>query len=582
MNLIGRIVDIHYSEEKNCGVIRVFVRTVDKQSAIIQYSAPCYCYVSVNNPAEFISATAYQKNKPKCSVIIAKGYDGFNDQQSEFVKCEFTCNSLLNMWTHNRYFKFDKYNTVFYESDIDPKIRFIHLTHVNPSGMICIPIDQYTKLQSVYIYNGVNLPNLLYESKQDIPLLITSFDIECDSVTGQFPLAEKSYDQFFNEVFDWFNKNIFSRSLFYNVIFKSRNNKDLQHTNWNALMDIILSKDYFKISIGGSIRKLVGNEQLCNDAKMYMLHQQVTLPNEVTNILDNTIIPAIKKTLTITNLRTYEQLVDVAVKILHSGLPMIDIDALNVCSYNFDKTVLDDIFDIGFAKNFNWKQSVTAVKQYYSKLPKLQGDEIIQIGTVSQWSNEQFPIEKAIFMLDNSDPFNNSDLIDLENNDLQKEHTDVFPQKELDIFFKQHNIKPSGSYDTDLATMKEWNRNNQHANDHAIVRINIFTTNMPVYRPIVKIIAKHLNQYKPEQTFAQCCNFIAKNKYATLEDILNCSIDHCQWSAMTSIMNTLVVLYTVINPLFNLLQKCLMHLQVKTFTTHGEEKNNSSTHGDNT
>lgn len=528
MNLIGRIVDIHYTEEKNCGVIRVFVRTADKQSAIIRYSAQCYCYISVNNPTEFIQALSNQKNKPKCTIITAKGYDGFNDQKSEFIKCEFSCNTLLNKWVHNKYFKFDKYNTIFYEADIDPKLRFIHLTHVNPSGMICIPLDQYTQSQNEWIYNGADLPNLLYESKQDIPLLITSFDIECDSVTGQFPLAEKSYDQFFNEVFDWFNKNIFSRSLFYNVIFKSRNNKELQHANWNALMDIILSKDYFKLSISGSIRKLVGNEQLCNDARLYMLGQHVSLPNEVTNILDNTIIPAIKKTLTVTNLRTYEQLVDVAIKILHSGLPMVDIDSLNACSYDFDKTILDTIFDVGFAKNFNWKQSASAVKQYYNKLPKLQGDEIIQIGTVSQWSNEQFPVEKAIFMLDNSDPFNNTDLIDLENNDLQKEHTDIFPQKELDIFFKQHNIQSTGSYDTDLATMKEWNRNHQHENDHAIVRINVFTTNMTVYRPIIKIIAKHLNKYKPEQTFAQCCNFIAKNKYDTLESVLNCSIQHCQ------------------------------------------------------
>lgn len=533
--LIGKIIDIHYCEESSSkGVIRIFLRTTDKQSVILKFYFKSYCYVGVNDIQGFIFANKFIKNKPNCSIITAKSYNGFNDNKSDFIKCEFDSDSLMRKWINNKYIKqtFDKFNTIFYESDIDPKLRFIHITHVNPSGIISVNLDQFTVSDSEYTYTSNIMPNLNYESKQDIPLLITSFDIECDSITGSFPLAEKSYNQFFKDIFDWFNTNLFSKNLIRSIIFKVRNNKDAQYQNWNNLMNIILSKDYFKMSIGACILKLVNNDELCENAREYMINSNVSLPHEIKTILNNTIIPAINKTISITNLRTYEQLVDVAIKILKSGLPLIDIDALsfkNPDKFNeFPQENLDKIFEIGFANNFNWKQSESAVQMYYKGLPLLDGDQIIQIGTVSQWSNEQFPVEKAIFMLEDCETFNNSDLIDLENNDLQKEHSTVFPQKELDLFFKQHKLSQIGNYDIDLKTMKEWQLKHQHQYDTANVRINVFTTNIPCYKTVVKIIAKHLNIFKPEQTFSQCCTYISKHKQAKLDTILNCMNDKCQ------------------------------------------------------
>ena len=534
MNLIGKIIDIHYCEENNKGIIRVFLRTENKKSVILKFYFNSFCYVGTNNNNEFITANLSNKIKPNCSVIKAKSYDGFNDQQSEFVKCEFTCDTLMRKWINNRAFKdkFNKFQVTFYESDIDPKLRFIHLTHVDPSGIICVNLQDFNQQNNEYTYVKNDIPNLKYESNQDIPLLISSFDIECDSITGSFPLAEKSYDQFFKDVFDWFNSNIFSKSLIRTNIFKVRNNKDAQHQNWNTLMDILLSKDYFKMSIGASILKLVGNDDMCEEARKYMMGTDFNLPDEIRIMLDTNIIPAINKTLSITNLRSYEQLVNVAIKILKSGLPLIDLDALsfrNSDKFNeFPQSNLDKIFNIGFDNNFNWKQSESAVRMNYQGLPLLDGDQIIQIGTVSQWSNEKFPVEKAIFMLDDCESFNNSDLIDLENNDLQKEHSSTFPQKELDVFFKQHNLQKTGDYDIDLKTMKEWQLKNQHKHDTATVRINVFTTNMSMYKPVVKIIAKYLNIFKPEQTFSQCCTYVSKHKQATIDSILDCMNNKCQ------------------------------------------------------
>lgn len=547
MNIIGRIVDIHYCEENFHGIIRVFLRTSDKQSIILIFkNFPSYCYIGVNDIQKCMNKVNNLRNKPKLSIVTAKSYDGFNDKQSNFIKCEFMAESALHKFINNKNIKFelDKLEATLYEADIDPKLRFIHLTHVNPSGYICISLKDFQKLTSEsscneYEYLKSDYPNLKYDTKQEIPFLISSFDIECDSVTGSFPLAEKSYDQFFNDVFDWFNKNLFSKSLYKNVIFKVRNNKNAQHDNWNTLMNILIDKDYFKISLGGNIMKLVNcSDEIAKQVHTYILTGELTdFILGVKPFLDNTVIPAIKKTLSYTNLRTYSQLANVAVKILRSGLPTIDIDALSLCNEsmfdNFSKDILDKIFNIGFENNFNWKQSNSSVNTLYKELPKLDGDPIIQIGTVSQWSNEQFPIEKAIFMLENTESFNNTDLINLENNDLQKEHEHIFPQKELDVFFNTHNIQrpncdDSIRYERELAIMKEWSLNNQHCKDNANVRIYVFSTNFEAFKPVVKIVAKYLNLFMKEQTFAQCCTYINSHKYERLDIILNSMDSLCQ------------------------------------------------------
>ena len=539
MIFLAKIIDIYYCEEKvnniMTGIIKLFVRTKDRQALTLVYPFKSYFYIYTDDLTKFRSNLLKIKNKPSCEIISAKSYCGFNNQKQEFIKCQFNCNTDLNKFIKSRYNKFLFENTTLYESDIDPKLRFIHLTHVNPAGIIQINDDDYNIKDNVYTYNKSDIPNLKNNSTEDIPYLITSFDIECDSVTGNFPLAEKSYEQFFSDIFTWFNKHLFTKSIYKNVIFKVRNNKQEQLNNWNKLLDILLDKDYFKLSIGSTILKIINcNDTFAEKVIDYMLTNQADIPQEVKNILDSNIIPAIKHTSKYTNVKTYEQLVKIAVKILRSGLPTIDIDPLTLrkkSDYeNFNKDILNSIFEIGYENNFNWKSSANSVRQYFDKLPILEGDHVIQIGTVSQWSNEEFPFDKAIFMLGDTESFNNIDLINLENNNLQKEHKTIFPQKELDNFFKINNIeKPDNcDYDTQLAIMKQWSLNNQHNIDHANVSINVFDTNYPQVKTIIKLIAKHVNKFKPEQTNAQCCNYINQHKYSTLDNILNCMDDYCQ------------------------------------------------------
>ena len=219
MIFLAKIIDIYYCEEKvnntMTGIIKLFVRTKDRQALTLVYPFKSYFYIYTDDLTKFRSNLLKIKNKPSCEIISAKSYCGFNDQKQEFIKCQFNCNTDLNKFIKSRYNKFLFENTTLYESDIDPKLRFIHLTHVNPAGIIQINDDDYNIKDNVYTYNKSDIPNLKNNSTEDIPYLITSFDIECDSVTGNFPLAEKSYEQFFSDIFTWFNKHLFTKSIYY-------------------------------------------------------------------------------------------------------------------------------------------------------------------------------------------------------------------------------------------------------------------------------------------------------------------------------------------------------------------------------
>jgi DNA polymerase elongation subunit (family B) len=81
-----------------------------------------------------------------------------------------------------------------YEKNIDPILRLIHLKNIKPSGWIKIDskyIQMKTKTHREY---KCNWEKIIESEKTNIgPIKIGSFDIECDSSHGDFPLAKKDY-----------------------------------------------------------------------------------------------------------------------------------------------------------------------------------------------------------------------------------------------------------------------------------------------------------------------------------------------------------------------------------------------------
>ena len=116
---------------------------------------------------------------------------------------------------------------------------------------------------------------------------------------------------------------LFSNKFFFLLIYVI----NMSYIYLFCILDIFLDKNYFKLSIGSTILKIINcNDTFAEKVIDYMLTNQADIPQEVKNILDSNIIPAIKHTSKYTNVKTYEQLVKIAVKILRSGLPSIDID----------------------------------------------------------------------------------------------------------------------------------------------------------------------------------------------------------------------------------------------------------------
>lgn len=108
-----------------------------------------------------------------------------------------------------------------YESNIDPFIRFMHIKNITPTGWISIPAGSYQK----------NTDTLCTSSSIDIscdwkvvkpvekdkiaPITIASFDLECTSSHGDFPVARKDYKKTSYELLQAFNESKINE---YNIV----------------------------------------------------------------------------------------------------------------------------------------------------------------------------------------------------------------------------------------------------------------------------------------------------------------------------------------------------------------------------
>lgn len=99
-----------------------------------------------------------------------------------------------------------------YESSIHPVIRFIHETNINPSGWVKCKVEENSLLSPIFGENDIdefvcNWKNI--EKISDVRTSnykIASFDIECDSLTGDFPMPKKNFKKLAGSLFDAYRK----------------------------------------------------------------------------------------------------------------------------------------------------------------------------------------------------------------------------------------------------------------------------------------------------------------------------------------------------------------------------------------
>jgi DNA polymerase elongation subunit (family B) len=135
------------------------------------------------------------------SIKIVKKMDfwGFtNDKIFRYLKVSVKSLKLYNNLKY--YFKtLEKTDFKMYETNIDPFLKYIHTQNIRPCDWIRINKGDYEIGDDISRcdYNITTEYNNIMpiQVNKIAPLLITSFDIECSSSHGDFPVAKKNYSK---------------------------------------------------------------------------------------------------------------------------------------------------------------------------------------------------------------------------------------------------------------------------------------------------------------------------------------------------------------------------------------------------
>ena len=172
----------------------------------------------------FISTIKNKVRKPYGSslqshkIVKRKKFRGFtNNEKFKFIRMNFYSHRGLHEYV--RVLKKKISNSLLskkpkkydiYESNIDPFLRFCHINDLKTSGWITLPGKKYKLPKAKYTYCQ-NECTIAYQDVEPskkthiAPLLTISYDIECDSSHGDFPLASKNYKKLAAELLDNIN-----------------------------------------------------------------------------------------------------------------------------------------------------------------------------------------------------------------------------------------------------------------------------------------------------------------------------------------------------------------------------------------
>ena len=182
--------------------IRIFGRAEDGRSVSLGTKFNPYCFVKTEkNVKDFIKST-FWRGLVSCEVHRGKDLWGFqNGELSRFYRVEFKTHRALRSFAYcvdnNKHPEL--MGCRMYESNIDPVLRFMHVSGCTSTGWIdpglCEPDVESTCEVNLWA------PNWRFITPLDrdglAPLRIMSFDIECYSSTGAFPDPKNPKDVVF-------------------------------------------------------------------------------------------------------------------------------------------------------------------------------------------------------------------------------------------------------------------------------------------------------------------------------------------------------------------------------------------------
>jgi DNA polymerase delta subunit 1 len=174
-------------------VVRIYGRAQTGQSVCVSVPFDPYFYIKIRPTHNFAllqkSLSEQFQNIESVQEVRAKDLWGFRNQLKErFAKVTFStlrgmriCASVLDRGDYNNFGKLK-----IYESNIDPVLRFMHITGIRSTGWFEFSggVQDFSTSCDVQVWD----PSITPVDRDDIsPLKIMSFDIECYSSTGEFP-----------------------------------------------------------------------------------------------------------------------------------------------------------------------------------------------------------------------------------------------------------------------------------------------------------------------------------------------------------------------------------------------------------
>jgi DNA polymerase elongation subunit (family B) len=163
----------------------------------------------------------YAKTLMKTQIVIRKPFSEFTgDDKFQYLKLNFTNKEGFDAYVKalmfplkipelngGQSFKYD-----LFESNIEPILKFLHITGINPSGWVQIPKRKYEIVdeeRTTLTHFEVDLEwdqIKSWECLDSAPVNVAAFDIEADSSHGDFPMGIKKYEKLAQDLITFFNE----------------------------------------------------------------------------------------------------------------------------------------------------------------------------------------------------------------------------------------------------------------------------------------------------------------------------------------------------------------------------------------
>lgn len=431
----------------------------------------------------------YKNNLVKTQIIMRKPFKEFTgDDKFKFLKLCFINKESFDKFSYklmnpitvyglnaNKPYKYD-----LYESNIDPVIKFIHLTKIKSCGWITLPAKKYEIMK-----NRTTSTNFEVKAKWDqivpvdkiemAPINIMSFDIESNSSHGDFPVAIKSYQKLAQELVTLYNEmGIRSKKSKQHYLFDSSTGKVIE-----TLMRLVFNDYYNNYCIHQihTIENIKPNpetveqiaytinmiyeqwkqqeitndmfiEQVCDlfeynlpeldtssehNSDYCLMSKEVVAqlalltknysqqlcehPLEIISLMINLPFENYYDAFNVSSIYTKNN-IKPNPKIISSIIPDI-IKILHECAlYTHLKKIPDDVKKEDADKISHDYFINLLVKLFDQYLPPVEGDKLIEIGSTFQILGQPDCYLKHIICLNSCDPITNEEMIAFENKDI--------------------------------------------------------------------------------------------------------------------------------------------------------------------